>query len=246
MKNNIVILFVLIILSFSYGAAVGRYEIFPFSNIQSLKKIIVLDNDQKSITIKDDEKNYRWLDRVSLFEKLNKTHDIVVFGDSIMERFEWTEYFKDVDIVNRGIAGDTSFLILERLDNVVATKPEKVFLMIGINDLNRGRSPETIFNNIVSIAEKLNDNGIKVIMQSVILLSEEYDLDHKVADNKEILKLNELIKEYCFEKKYIYVDHNENLAYKGYLNNDYTIDGFHLNGNGYFILAENLKKYIYQ
>ena len=246
MKKNNVILFVFIILSFSYGAAVGRYEIFPFSYIQILKKKIVFDNGQKSITIKDDEKKYRWLDRVSLFEKLNKTHDIVMIGDSIMERFEWAEYFKDVDIVNRGIAGDTSFLILERLDNIVATKPEKVFLMIGINDLNRGRSPETILNNIINITENLKSSGVKIIIQSVVLLSDKHDLDNNVADNKQILKLNELIREYCLENKYIYVDHNENLAYKGYLKNDYTIDGFHLNGNGYFVLAENLKKYIYQ
>ena len=66
-------------------------------------------------------------------------------GDSLTEYGNWRELFPGLDIKNRGIAGDTTDGVLHRLDGITALSPDKIFLMIGINDLLMGRSVKRIF-----------------------------------------------------------------------------------------------------
>lgn len=67
---------------------------------------------------------------------------IVCFGDSLTEGTYGGSYFEalrhlrpDLDLVNRGVGGDTILNLLERLDeDVLALQPDGVFVMIGGND----------------------------------------------------------------------------------------------------------------
>ena len=70
--------------------------------------------------------------------------DIIFLGNSINDGSEWYELFNDIRIKNRGISGDMTPGILHRLKEVTNRKPAKVFLMIGINDLGRGVSPDSV------------------------------------------------------------------------------------------------------
>ena len=71
----------------------------------------------------------------SQFEVLTFAHDSILFlGDSLTDEGEWVELLGNTNIVNRGISGDTTRRILNRLDAVVDTKPKQIFLMVGIND----------------------------------------------------------------------------------------------------------------
>ena len=76
--------------------------------------------------------------RLSQFEALSATHAAVVFvGDSITEGGLWSEWLPGVDVINRGISGNTTQDILDRMPHIVSVKPDKLFLMIGVNDLNK-------------------------------------------------------------------------------------------------------------
>ena len=81
--------------------------------------------------------------RASHFRSLvSKKKCIVFLGDSLSDGAEWSELFSRQDILNRGISGDTSTGVLDRLDEVVRHQPKKIFLLIGINDIARDISPE--------------------------------------------------------------------------------------------------------
>lgn len=83
--------------------------------------------------------------RVSLFRSLPQTKDDIIFlGNSITDGGEWSELFADLSIKNRGISGDNSAGVLNRLDEVYSRHPVKVFLLIGTNDLARNLSPDSV------------------------------------------------------------------------------------------------------
>ena len=67
-----------------------------------------------------------------------------------------------VDIHNRGIAGDTTYSLLDRLqDNVLSLNPSVVFIEIGGNDLIQGKCLGFIENNIQSILTLIQKNNPK-------------------------------------------------------------------------------------
>ena len=63
-------------------------------------------------------------------------NEIIMLGNSITDGCEWSELFQNSNIKNRGISGDITEGVLYRLDEVTRSKPAKVFLLIGINDLH--------------------------------------------------------------------------------------------------------------
>ena len=81
----------------------------------------------------------------------------VMLGDSLTEGIDWRELFPDVKILNRGIGGDTSAGVLNRLDEVIGRHPKIVVLMIGANDLRMGVPVPQVAANIRSIVQTLGD-----------------------------------------------------------------------------------------
>ncbi|MGJ1271751.1 GDSL-type esterase/lipase family protein [Sphingobacterium multivorum] len=69
-----------------------------------------------------------------------ETESVVFLGNSITFWGNWTERLQNMTVKNRGIAGDNTYGVLERLDGILVHKPKLIFLMIGVNDLARGFS----------------------------------------------------------------------------------------------------------
>jgi GDSL-like Lipase/Acylhydrolase. len=73
---------------------------------------------------------------------------IIFLGDSITEGFPTDTLLKEFSIVNKGISGDRTELVLERLNrDVIRLSPSAVFLLIGINDMGSGFSNNTLLVN---------------------------------------------------------------------------------------------------
>ena len=108
--------------------------------------------------------------RVTLFRALPQTkEDIIFLGNSITDGGEWGELFNDIKIKNRGISGDITAGVLHRLDELANGKPAKVFLLIGVNDLARNITADsikfdTVFTTTGSITKsfKIINENIKV------------------------------------------------------------------------------------
>ena len=68
-----------------------------------------------------------------------KDGDRAVFlGNSITDGGEWNELLANPRVKNRGISGDRSSWMLDRLDLIVGGQPRKLFLLIVTNDLAAG------------------------------------------------------------------------------------------------------------
>ena len=109
--------------------------------------------------------------RVTLFQSLPATKgDIIFVGNSITDGGEWSELFDDNRIRNRGISGDISAGIIHRIYEIAKRKPAKVFLMIGVNDLARNISPDSVVKNISLIISYLQEHtaSTKVYVQRVV------------------------------------------------------------------------------
>src|SRR5438094_352229 len=109
--------------------------------------------------------------RVTHFRSLPQTKgDIIFIGNSITDGGEWSELFNDLKVKNRGISGDVTAGVLNRIDEVAQRKPAKVFLLIGINDLARSISPDSVVKNILLIASYLKQQtpSTQLFVQSIL------------------------------------------------------------------------------
>ena len=186
----------------------------------------------------------------SVFEVLPNNDDEIIFlGNSITAGGIWTELFQDLRIKNRGISGDVTDGILYRLKEVTESNPEKIFIMIGVNDLSKGKSKAYILSNYQKIIDEiLNDSPeTKIYIQSILPVNDGFDY-FKNHTNKtdSILSLNESLIKIADEQGLTYIDlfssfANEDLKLK----KEYTFDGLHLNGQGYLLWKSIVEKYVY-
>uniref|UniRef100_UPI003F693564 SGNH/GDSL hydrolase family protein n=1 Tax=Streptococcus pluranimalium TaxID=82348 RepID=UPI003F693564 len=175
--------------------------------------------------------------------------DAVVFtGDSIIDFFPLKKFLgRDQVLLNRGIAGtDTNWLKDFLKEQVLALEPDKLFILIGTNDLGLGYDDEHIFRNIETILQTIQFESIatKVYLLSILPVShkKEYQAKVKIRNNNDIQVLNrqfegQLLAEYIDLYPHL-LDEEGNLA------DEFTTDGLHLSQKGYAIIAEQLKPYL--
>lgn len=184
--------------------------------------------------------------RTSLFEKLPKSNDNIIFlGDSLTDHCEWSELFQNIRLKNRGIGGDTTDGLLNRLDDIVAFQPQKLFIMIGINDLLKGLAAERILANYRKIIELVQERSpnTKLYLQSVLPVKQSLYYGKKTND--EIQKLNDQLLFLSRELNVEFIDlHAQFVDPTGQLNSRYSRDGLHLNGSGYLLWKNAIEKYV--
>lgn len=170
-----------------------------------------------------------------------KQANVVMLGDSITQAVDWNELLKRNDVVNRGIRGDITEGMLNRLHYIYKLKPKMVFLMGGINDLktNEATTEEIARNQRKIVTEFMNRNISPVITSTLYVSSTERK--HKKI-NQKVDELNVLLKNIADEKDIPFIDLNSKLANGHALDKKYTIDGIHLMGNAYQIWAEEISK----
>jgi lysophospholipase L1-like esterase len=192
---------------------------------------------------------YFYDQRESLFESLPRSKGkIVMLGNSITNGGNWSELLDNPNVLNRGISGDNTFGILNRLDEIISLQPSKVFLLIGINDLSRETPVGIILNNYRRIVAKINQESpeTRIYVQSLFPTNNEFDHFPRAQNkDKEIRAVNEGIEEIAREYNLTFIDlYPHFLDEEGKLSRKYTNDGLHLMGEGYLKWAEILKEFI--
>ncbi|MFC2121872.1 GDSL-type esterase/lipase family protein, partial [Bacteroidota bacterium] len=181
-----------------------------------------------------------WHQKETLYRTLpNSANEIIFLGNSITDGCNWSELLGEPRAINRGISGDRTEGILDRLDEVLDSKPLKVFLMIGINDLGGGKSVNYVKKNIVKIVERIKNESpsTEIYLQSILPVNPDFGLFKTHTDKtKEVIKINKYLKNYCGNNNMNYVDlHSSFITEKNYLNPEFTNDGLHLIGKGYLL-----------
>ena len=156
------------------------------------------------------------------------TPKIIMLGDSITRRCEWSELLSRNDVVNQGISGDTTTGLLNRIDEIISLKPEKVFLMIGTNDIGEGAPVSETLSNYQKIITKLVAANFEVFVQSTLHVGK-----NSIERNLRTKELNNGLKKYCKDHDVNFIDLNSILAPEGLLLEEYSDDGVHLTGAAY-------------
>ena len=187
-------------------------------------------------------KNYQhWKETKSLYDVLPKdSNEIIFLGNSITYGCEWAELFRNPGIKNRGIGGDNTEGILERLTEITESKPDKIFIEIGTNDLALNMRIDEICNNYGKIIDriKLSSPGTKVYIQSVLPTC-----DNLERSNDSIVVLNKRLKNISNEKSVKYLNLFDGFTdSNGKLDMKLSYDGLHLNGQGYLIWKKIIEK----
>ncbi len=196
--------------------------------------------------------------QLSHFEAANKElvdaktneNRVVFMGNSITIGWSYhqPEFFEGKPYVNRGISGQTTPQMLVRFrQDVIDLKPKVVVILAGTNDIAGNTGPSTlqmIADNLMSMSELAEANGIKVVLCSV-LPAYEYPWRKGLMPNEKIPALNNMIKNYTSSKGFVYLDYfsamnDGNNGLKG----DLGSDGVHPNKKGYEQMAPLAEKAI--
>ena len=188
-------------------------------------------------TIQDDP---YYKHKKSQFEVLsmNEKFTTMMLGDSITDEGLWDELLNSDTIQNRGISGDTTDGVLERL-NPMGKNIEKVFIMIGVNDIMRGKSVDEIYSNYLKIIQFFKEKKIKIHIQSTLYIGESRKADF----NPKVEELNKRLEKYASENKITFINLNPIFAPNKVLKKEFTFDDLHLNGTAYKLWTQEIKKY---
>lgn len=156
---------------------------------------------------------------------------VIMLGDSLTEQNLWVESLRCV-VSNRGISGDTSQDILNRLDEVIAEKPKIVFLQIGINDYLKDQSA-MLPKNIVSIIRKLEAAKITVYWVPIFAVGNKSPISEEL--NRAIANANLEVKRHIKPEQAIplFIPVNDP---------DMRYDNVHLRLKGYQLWADAIRE----
>lgn len=189
------------------------------------------------------------------YDKMNASAEhgqTVFFGDSLTEFYDTDAAFPSFTSYNRGISGDTTQGMLDRLDNnVLSIEPSRIVFLGGANDLNHGYTPEQIVSNIREILTRIKD----ALPDCEVYVESLYPVNpythpiylNSVADRKnvDILAINDALVNLCVDLDCTYINVHDSLTDdNGDLRDELTMDGLHVNSDGYAIVTQILSQYL--
>ena len=177
---------------------------------------------------------------------------VVFMGNAITEW--WVKFFPSMfpgqPYVGRGISGQTTPQMLVRFrQDVIALKPAVVVILAGTNDIAGNTGPSTvemIEDNLASMTEVAQANGIAVVLSSVLPV---YDYPWKKGREPapKIVALNKWMKEYAASRGAVYLDYHTAMRdERDGMRSELAYDGVHPNEAGYRLMASLVERAIAQ
>jgi lysophospholipase L1-like esterase len=160
---------------------------------------------------------------------------LVLVGDSLTQGGDWAAWLPGEDVVNLGVAGDTTDDVVARLTDVMEAGPAVVALLVGTNDLAWRRSVEHVVRNVETILVTLR----KELPEARILVQSVMPRGHEFAD--QIRDINRHLWQFAPTVHAAWLDLWPAMALEdGELNPAYTDDRLHLNAEGYRVWVSEL------
>lgn len=173
---------------------------------------------------------------------------VVFLGNSLTEGGKWDKYFPKQAPVNRGISGDNTEGMLNRIGEIIDAKPRILFILTGINDISQNLTNQQIIVNYTHILDSVQTESPKTVIyvQSILPINNDFGRYKRLIGKEEqVSAFNKALKKLCDEKKIKFINlypHFEDKS--GKLKKEITNDGLHLNDAGYTIWVKELKKYL--
>ena len=158
--------------------------------------------------------------------------DVAFLGDSLTDGYDLEKFYSQYVVVNRGIAGDTTFDLEERLKvSAYDLKPKVAVMLIGANNFS------TMFNNYENIIKGLKYNmpSTEIVLLSLTSMSGEWGKNNEKACFNNV-KIELIAQKYGCRYVDLFTplfDYSSNGIYSAY-----TTDGGHLTDAGYQVLTD--------
>jgi lysophospholipase L1-like esterase len=192
-----------------------------------------------------------WQNRVRAFKEQNlEWQHVVLLGDSITEGFEVSKYFRGCQVLNRGIGADVIGNnlpaddprgVLRRLDNsVFDCAPTDLFILIGINDLNSGRTVDSMEAGYRELLKRVREKrpDLRIVVQSVLPTRGDH-----AKQNAPVVDFNQRLKKMAPEFNCAFLDlHSLLRDADGQLKAEFTEDGLHLTEPAYLVWRAQILK----
>lgn len=199
--------------------------------------------------------------KLARYREANKTvkHGETVFaGSSLMEMFPVNKLLEesgsDKIIYNRGVGGFVSEELWNALDTcILDLKPSRLFINIGTNDLSDPSIPIdrmiTVYDKIITAVEQ-NLPGIRIYLMAYYPVNYEAAAESmkeclRIRTNEKIALANAEVAALAARHNQRYIDINRNLKdEQGRLKAEYTIEGMHINEDGYRAIFADIMSYV--
>jgi lysophospholipase L1-like esterase len=190
-----------------------------------------------------------WQNRVRAFKEENlEWQHVVLLGDSITEGFEVPKYFRGRRVLNRGIGADVIGNnmpaddprgVLQRLDNsVFDCAATDLFILIGINDLNSGRTVDSLEAGYRELLKRIREKrpDLRIVVQTVLPTRGIH-----AKQNAPVVEFNQRLKKLAPQYNCTLLDlHALMRDAAGQLKAEFTEDGLHLKEPAYLIWREQI------
>lgn len=176
-------------------------------------------------------------------EPIAKT-DYVFLGNSITAGTDWSKLLGLPNAKNRGISGDITFGVLERLQDIIDAKPKKIFILIGINDVSRNIPDQVILSNYQKMISRIRkgSKNTEIYFNTLLPVNASFGkFKNHYGKDEHILYLNEEIKKLKAKKVTIIDLYQQFIDNEKHLKAELTNDGLHLIPAGYAVWAKFLQ-----
>ena len=187
---------------------------------------------------------------------------ILFTGSSLMEQFPINELLMtngmEQVIYNRGVGGFTTNDMMQNMEEMVfATEPSRIFINIGTNDIG---SPDYKLEVLMENYEKIISLIQKRLPEAEINMMAYYPVNETdklpegewgkvmfvTRTNENINIANDAVEKLAAKMGCRFINVNQGLTDEnGKLKKEFTIEGIHMYANGYQVILDNLKKYLF-
>lgn len=200
-------------------------------------------------------------DKVRRYQRLNQLAEkgqTVFAGSSLMEMFPLEQFVRedglDITVYNRGIGGYVTRELMENIGPCITSlAPSRLFINIGTNDLSNPQMtiPELIHNyGAILEAVQAAVPDIKLYLMAYypvnfFAATDEMKECLKIRTNQRIRQANQEVAQLAKRFGAQYIDVNAPLLDEnGNLKAEYTIEGMHINEQGYRAIYPLVKQYL--
>lgn len=171
----------------------------------------------------------------------------VFVGDSIVAEADLPRLFPELLTLNHGVTSDWTDCVLYRLGRSISPAPRALALMVGVNDLNEGRTPEAIASNIGRILATAKAQAPNTRLFLISMLPTDNERSRQHIDSLTIAKTNLLLRGLAPRFGAKYIDSFAVLAGPDRrITAENSKDGLHLAPAGYDAWAKALRPYLTQ
>lgn len=169
--------------------------------------------------------------------------DYVFLGNSITAGTDWSKLLSLPNAKNRGISGDITFGVLERLQEIIDAKPAKVFILIGINDMSRNIPDQVIIENYKKMISRIRKGSkkTKIYFNTLLPVNASFGkFKNHYGKDEHILFLNDEIRKLKAKNVTVIDLYHQFTDGEKHLRAELTNDGLHLIPAGYKVWADFL------